>query len=169
MASINFNSLPSEKPAFGTIIPKGNYLATIKKAEMKSGQDETKPPYLNIETDIVDPVSKNEMGKFWFNLTESSANLPRYQLKRFIQALNLPITGEFELKDLTKMVVNKQLMIDITPEERKDDKPAQRSIIDINAGDMFYPVETTPAPTTDTAADVFTPPEGEEPARTSRY
>ena len=139
--SINFNSLPTEKPARGSVIPTGQYCATIVKAEMKQGKDETKPPYLNMEMDIVDPSSGSGMGKLWAILTESDSPLPRYQLSRLITALGLPITGDFELKDLTKMIVNKKLMVDITPEETKDGKEPQRSIIDINAGQIFYPYE----------------------------
>ena len=161
MGVINFDTLPSEKAPMGNVYPKGRYLATIKKAEMKEPKDNTanKPMYLSIEMDLIDPDSNTRMGKFWMNLTESEKNLPRYQLKRFITALKLPIQGEFTLKDLTKMVVNKQLMVDVTPEERTDGKPPQRSVLDINAGDIFYPV-TEPEETLD-VNNVFFPPEQE--------
>jgi hypothetical protein len=139
--AINFNALPTEKPAMGTIIPKGQYLGTIAKSEMKQGQDKDKPPYLSVEMDIVDEASNTSMGKLWAILTESEQPLPRYQLQRFIKALNLPITGEFELKDLTKMINGKSLIVDIVPEERTDGKEAQRSIVDVKSGDIFYPVQ----------------------------
>jgi hypothetical protein len=139
--SINYNTLPTEKPAMGNLIPTGHYAATIVKAEMKQGKDETKPPYLNMEMDIVDPSSGSGMGKLWAILTESDAPLPRYQLSRLITALGLPIKGEFELKDLTKMIVNKKLMVDITPEETKDGKEPQRSIVDVKSAQIFYPYE----------------------------
>ena len=138
--SINFNSLPTEKPAQGTVIPTGQYIGTIKKAEMKQPKDAERPPYLNLEIDIVDEASATEMGKLWAILSESEHPLPRYQLSRFIQALNLPITGEFELKDLTKMVVGKQLKLDVTPEERNDGKEPQKSIVDVSA-EIFYPLD----------------------------
>lgn len=140
--AINYNSLPTEKPAQGTVIPTGQYIGTIKKAEMKQPKDETRPPYLNLEIDIMDEASATEMGKIWAILSESEHPLPRYQLSRFIKALELPITGEFELKDLTKMVVGKQLKIDITPEDRDDGKAPQRSIVDVSA-DIFYPLNET--------------------------
>ena len=140
--AINFNSLPTEKPAMGTIIPKGQYLGTIAKSEMKQGQDASKPPYLSVEMDIVDEASNTSMGKIWTILTESEHPLPRYQLQRFIKALNLPITGDFELKDLTKMINGKSLIVDIIPEERTDGKEAQRSIVDVASGDIFYPTQT---------------------------
>lgn len=132
--AINMNSLPTEKPSMSAVIPKGCYIAKIVKAEMKTPKS-GKADYFSAECDITDPVSNTGMGKFWINLFESDANLPRYQLARFIRALGLNIVGEFELKDLTKMVNNKSLMVDICP-----DKDNERSIVDISA-DCFYPVE----------------------------
>lgn len=137
--AINFNSLPTTKPGQSAVFPKGQYIATIKKAEMKQPKDETKPMYYTAECDITDPISKTMMGKFWINLFESEAVLPMFQLGRFIKALNLPITGEFELKDLTKITVGKQLLVDICPENRTDGKPPQRSQVDVSA-ECFYPI-----------------------------
>lgn len=140
MGMISMNSLPTEKPSMGSVIPQGQYIATIRKAEMKQPKDETRPMYFSAECDTTDPVSGAKMGKFWINLYESEAPLARYQLSRFIQALALPIQGEFELKDLTKMVSGKALKVDIQPEERNDNKPPQKSVVDISA-QCFYPLQ----------------------------
>ena len=137
MGMINMNSLPTEKPAIGNVIPKGQYIAKIKKAEMRQPKDENKPMYFSAECDITDAESGMEMGKFWINLFESEAPLARYQLSRFIKALNLPIQGEFELKDLTKMVNGKALKVDIMPEDKPE---PQRSVVDITA-ESFYPLQ----------------------------
>lgn len=156
--AINFNALPQEKPATSFIIPKGQYLGTIKKAEMKQPKDASKPEYLNLEIECVDPTTSTPAGKLWVILTESEAALARYQLARLIKALNLPITGEFELKDLTKIIVNKELMVDVTPEDRKDGKPPQRSVLDVNAGEIFYPTNVMPSTTpVDTLPEIETP------------
>ena len=156
--AINMNSLPTEKPSMSSVIPKGCYIAKIVKAEMKTPRS-GKADYFSAECDITDPVSNTGMGKFWINLFESDASLPRYQLARFIRALNLNIQGEFELKDLTKMVNNKKLMVDICP-----DKDNERSIVDITA-DCFYPIEskTEIDRTTDEINDVFMNPVSAEP------
>lgn len=165
--AINMNSLPTEKPSMSSVIPKGCYIAKIVKAEMKTPRS-GKADYFSAECDITDPVSNTGMGKFWINLFESDANLPRYQLARFIRALNLNIQGEFELKDLTKMVNNKSLMVDICP-----DKDNERSIVDISA-DCFYPLE--PKAEIDQVAaeinDVFTAPISQAepvPSRAASY
>lgn len=158
--AINFNALPTEKPATSFIIPKGRYKGTIKKAEMKQPKDASKAEYLSVEIDCGDMTTGTSAGKLWVIFTESEAALPRYQLSRFITALNLPITGEFELKDLTKMVVNKELLLDVIPEEPKDGKAPQRSILDVNAGEIFYPVATAPMysrPAEPTIAEMDTP------------
>ena len=152
MGTINMNSLPTEKPSMSSIIPKGRYLAKIKKADMKQPKDDTKPMYFTAECDITDPVSGTNMGKFWINLFESEAALTRYQLSRFIKALALPIQGEFELKDLTKMVSGKELLVDIMPEDKPE---PQRSVVDI-AAECFYPVTTTVNPTLQAAEEVLT-------------
>lgn len=135
--AINMNTLPTEKPGNFSVIPKGSYIAKIVKAEMKKPKDETgtKPMYFTAEADITDPASNASLGKFWINLYESNAPLCLFQISRFVKALNLPITGEFELRDLTKMVIGKSLVVDICP-----DKEGKKSVIDIDA-DIFYPIE----------------------------
>ena len=143
--SINMNALPTQKPAMGNLIPKGQYICKIVKAEMKQGRDQNKPPYFSAECNVTDPISSSNMGKFWINLYDSEAPLVMFQIGRFIRALHLNIQGEFELKDLTKMVVNKSLLVDITPEEKKDGSEPTRSVVDISA-DCFYPVDDYEAP-----------------------
>ena len=144
--SINMNSLPdpTQKPANGTIIPKGMYMAKIVKAEMKTPRS-GKADYFSAECNITDPTSGASMGKFWINLYESEAPLVRYQLSRFIFATGLRISGEFELKDLTKMVIGRELMVDICPEDRKDGSAPQRSVVDVSA-ECFYPISMSTMP-----------------------
>ncbi len=136
--AINFNELPTEKPAMGTVVPAGQYLATIADATMKTGNDETKPPYLSVQLDLTDEASATPVGKIWAIFTESEKPLPRYQLSRLIKALSLPITGSFELKDLTKMIKGKKMLVDVVPEKRTDGKAPERSVVDISA-EMYYP------------------------------
>ena len=136
---INFNELPNTKPAGFTTIEKGRYLGTIEKAEMKQGKDASKPPYLNITWNL----SKNgkPMGKFFDLITEpGDSDIPRYKLKRFIQALELPITGAFTLADLAKMVPGKSAYIDITIDEKSE--PA-RNQVDVFTGEIYYSVNDT--------------------------
>lgn len=154
MGMINFNSLPTENTSQYAVIPKGSYIAKIVKSEMKTPSQERgpRPDYLNVECDITDPASNSGMGKFWIRLFESEANLPRFQLRKFIEALNLRITGEFELKDLTKMINGKSLIVDICP-----DKEGKQSVVDISA-DCFYPLTNTREAVDEEINAVFTAP-----------
>lgn len=172
--AINMNSLPTEKGSTFAIIPKGSYIAKIVKAEMRTPKSGGKD-YFSAECDITDPASNTDMGKFWINLFESEANLPRYQIRRFIEALRLNIQGEFELKDLTKMVNNKSLKIDICPEDAPEPK---RSVVDISA-ECFYPIDGVTIDNTAAqeelaaeVADVFQAPVGETetvPTKAANY
>ena len=133
---INFNELPNSKPAGFSTIPKGRYLGTIEKAEMRQGKDTSKPPYLSIQWGLV--KDGKPMGKFFDLITEpGDAEIPRYKLKRFIQALELPITNSFTLADLAKMVPNKSAYIDITVDEKSE--PA-RNQVDVFTGEIYYSV-----------------------------
>ena len=153
---INFNELPNSKPAGFSIIEKGRYLGTIEKAEMKQGKDVSKPPYLNITWNLT--KDGKPMGKFFDLITEpGDSDIPRYKLKRFITALELPITGAFTLADLSKMVPGKSAYIDITVDEKSE--PA-RNQVDVFTGEIYYSVndigvdETTDEIAANDAADV---------------
>ena len=147
---INFNELPNTKPAGFSTIEKGRYLGTIEKAEMKQGKDPSKPPYLNITWNLT--KDGKPMGKFFDLITEpGDSDIPRYKLKRFIQALELPITGAFTLADLSKMVPGKSAYIDITVDEKSE--PA-RNQVDVFTGEIYYSVnELTGVETNDTSVD----------------
>ena len=166
--AINFNNLPTEKASQFTVIPKGCYVAKIVKSEMKTPKSGN-ADYFSAECDITDPASGNPMGKFWINLFDSQANLCLYQIRRFIEAIGLKIEGEFELKDLTKMVNGKSLAIDICPDEK-----GERSIVDISAG-CFYPLGSSEREKVDEEiADTFnkpiaTPEAEPVPQRASSY
>lgn len=135
--AINFDSLP-DSAGSGVLIPKGTYYAVIEKAEMReSKKDPSKPPYLSLQYAIKNAAGKS-FGKLFDIITESEANLSRYKLKRFIQALGLNITGSFELKDLTKVCVGKTILVDIKTEQQEG--YPERSVIDGTSGKVFYPV-----------------------------
>lgn len=154
--AINYNSLPSEKSSQFAVIPKGNYIAKIVKSEMKTPKT-GKKDYFSAECDVTDPATNQSMGKFWINLYDSESNLPLFQIKRFIDAIGLKISGEFDLKDLTKMVNGKSLLVDICPDDE-----GKRSVVDVSA-DCFYPLELNPsrAEVDSEITDVFTAPMAE--------
>ena len=130
--SLNFNELPTEKP--NTTISGGRYKATVASAEMRHAKDTSKPDYLNLRLDIFDKKN-NKLGSVFDIITESEASLARYKLGRFLHALNLTLTN-FELSDLTKLVVGKSFEVDLKVEENEGYAP--RTVVDALSNEIYY-------------------------------
>jgi hypothetical protein len=129
---ICFDSLPSERP--NPTKEVGFYMATISNAEMKVPKNQGKP-YLCLTYDLVDKAGKSA-GKLWDNFVDVEKELPRYKLQRLVNAVCPKLTGEFELKDLTKLVVGKKLVDDIGIDE-KSDQP--RNQVEVFKHEIYYP------------------------------
>lgn len=136
--AIQFDQLPQEKPG-GSLIEKGHYKATIKKAEMKAKKDDaTKPPYLALVLTIHDNETGKAIGTVYDNITESDNDYVRFKLKRFIESLGIPLVGSIELKDLVKIANGKSIMVDIAVDEKAE---PPKSVIDIFSAEIYYPLE----------------------------
>ena len=127
--AINFDSLPTSKPV-GSLLPSGFAKATIAKAEMKAPKNPGKD-YLNLTLDCV--CANGTTGKLWDILVDSDKSLAQYKLMRFITALKLNLVGDFELKDLCKIIVGKQLVVDIGVDEIGD-RP--RNVVEVFKHDL---------------------------------
>ena len=143
--AINFNDLPQEKPASQyALIPGGKYRCIIENAEMKTPKDETKPEYLNLQLEIFDDTGAS-LGKIWDIITESANEHVRYKISRLIKVFNIPFTNNFELKDLTKVLKGKEMMVDLKVDDSQD---TDKTVVDIFSADIYYPVgeekESTP-------------------------
>lgn len=131
---INFDALPKHCP-MGTL-KAGTYVATIEKAEMKQGKDPMKPPYLNL-TYAMETSDGKGCGKHFdiiSDVTENSHQIIKYKVRRFVEALELPLI-QFELKDLTKVVVGKKLIVDIMMDKNDPPRP-QVNVF----GAAYYPI-----------------------------
>lgn len=138
MSTITFDALPTNKSSNN--IEKGTYYATIEVAEMRQPKDPQKPLYLNMLLALKDSTGK-PVGKIYDILTESDANLIRYKLARFIKALKLEKTlTNFELSDLCKIIKDKELIVDVTP-EIKDREETGRTVVDVFTNEIYYPIE----------------------------
>jgi hypothetical protein len=131
---INFNELPDN--AGGQDPESGTYYIKIESAEMKQPKEMTKPQYLAMRYTLSDRNGK-KAGTIFDNLFESNHEAPKFKLKRFILALELPIEGEqsFELADLAKIVVGKELIGKV---EKDDSKSSYKSQIAIFEDKVFY-------------------------------
>jgi hypothetical protein len=159
---INFNELPNSAPNNFPLVAIGRYYATIDLAEMKQGKDTTKPPYLNLRYSLTTGEGETA-GKLYDMLFATDHEIVRYKLKRFIEALELPITGDFHLEDLTKVVINKKLIVDVT-HDTKGEKP--KAVVDVFKGAIFYPMneagELFENVTTTTTTDVVNATDAED-------
>lgn len=131
--AINFNELPSTKPQ--NTVPAGYYMATIVKAEMKTSKN-TNSNYLSLQYDLND--GKGTTGKLFDMLMESDKEFLRYKLQRFLTALQLNLTGSFELKDLCKLVNGKKLIVDVEIEDK--DQYGKRNVINSFDHEIYYSI-----------------------------
>ena len=132
--AINFDSLPSDKPF--SVPEPGTYFATIESAEMKQGRDLTKPPYLNLKYKLKRADGKSA-GTMFDLIAESEHSLMQYKLKRFLIAIGVSFEGEFELKDLAKLCVGKEIIVDTKVEEGTDGKQ-DRAVVDLFTNEIYY-------------------------------
>lgn len=138
--AINFNSLPQEQPSAFAVVAKGLYKAKIAKAEMKQGKDPNKPPYLNLQLDILDEADQ-KVTTIWEILTESSEGLMGYKILRVTRAAGLELSGSVELEDIGKMLQERMIQVFITQEKWQD---KDRNVVDINQTGIYLKVDEDP-------------------------
>lgn len=136
---ISFNSLPT-RPVKQNIV-EGFYYAKIENAEMKQPQDPTKPEYLNMIYSISN-AQHQAAGRIYDRITESDNQYQQYKLRRFIDALGLAdalkTTDSFELKDLCKIIKNKELIVELVQEkDRQTKEPTGQTVVNV-FGDYIY-------------------------------
>lgn len=131
--AINYDSLPSSKPQ--STLPAGYYMATIVKAEMKRSAN-TGAEYLSLQYDLNN--GKGQTGKLFDLQMESEKEFLRYKLQRFLTALNLNLTGSFELKDLCKLVNGKKLVVDVGVEE--NEQYGKRNTVNSFEHEIYYTI-----------------------------
>lgn len=131
--AINFNALPQEQPSAFVVVPTGLYATKITKADMKQGKDTTKPPYLNVQLDILNEVGE-KLTTMWETFTESSEGLMGYKIRRICEAVDLQLSGEVELQDIGKMLVDKELRVFVTIDTWEN---KERNVVDIKQDGIF--------------------------------
>ena len=131
--AIIYDALPSSKPQ--NVLPSGYYMATIVKAEMKRSTN-TGADYLSLQYDLNNGAGVT--GKLFDLQMESEKEFLRYKLQRFLTALNLNLTGTFELKDLCKLVNGKKLIVDVSVEENA--QYGKRNTVNSFEHEIYYNV-----------------------------
>lgn len=142
--AINFKKLPSDTPY--SIPPAGYYLATISKAEMRTPTDPSKSDYLSLTMALYNAKGE-KAGTLFDGQYESDAAAIQYKLQRFITALKLTTLEVFELKDLIKLVVGQQIVVEVenVTDNRDKDLPAEnrriRAQVRLFGSDIYWPPE----------------------------
>lgn len=142
--AINYDALPSTKPQ--NVLPAGYYMATIVKAEMKRSTN-TGSDYLSLQYDLNNGAGVT--GKLFDLQMESEKEFLRYKLQRFLTALNLNLSGTFELKDLCKLVNGKKFIVDVTVEDNA--QYGKRNTINSFEHEIYYPINEWASLTSSTA------------------
>lgn len=141
--AIVFKQLPNEKPINDTAktVTPGRYLALIKKAEMREGNN---GEYLNLLLELQDD-SKKQIGTVYDILKESQHQLQQYKLRRILIATgvyDIIKDATLELKDLPKLIQNKYIEVDVRIEPEKNGFPA-KPVVDAYKDEIYYPVSST--------------------------
>lgn len=158
--AINFDSLPGDKP-FSVPTP-GTYYATIEAADMKQGKDASKPPYLNLKYKLKTPEGKSA-GILFDIIAESEHSLMQYKLKRFLIALGVTFEGEFELKDIAKLCVGKEIILDTKIEEGTDGRQS-RAVVDLFTNEIYYNISEASELFGETSSDIINASDAEDAA-----
>lgn len=138
---INFDALAKEPPKTNYVIPKGQYFGHIESAEMKTSK--TGSEYLNVLWSLK-KADGTSAGKLYDNFSESDNAYVQSKLFTFMQTLNINLGKTFELKDLSKVIVGRNCMVNISVDERDPENPKSQ----VNIFDKPYaPMEAMPAPT----------------------
>jgi hypothetical protein len=131
---INFDSLPQENPFS---LPQADiYMAKIIEAAMKQKKDGS-GEYLNIKLQLTDAAGKSQ-GSIFDILSESDSSVIQYKLGRFIRACGLPLTGSMELKDLAKLIINRDIAVDIKIDQDKTGKYGDKAVVDLFTREAYY-------------------------------
>ena len=137
--AIQFDTLPKESPF---ALPKPDvYKAVVVEAEMrkpKTKKDDgtEKPPYLNLKLQLTDHAGK-KCGAIYDILSESESSVVLYKISRFLLACNIPLVGEMELADIAKIVLNKEIAVDVCHDTKSNPPKAQ---VDIFTREAYYPI-----------------------------
>lgn len=109
--ALNFDNIPKEKPSNNTPVEDGRYLAKIIKAEMRVGK-ESGNEYLAVSFKIQQGGFVNE------NFFDSDKPFNNYKIGRLLNACGVKLEGDFTLNDIRKVIVNKDVLIDATSNDR---------------------------------------------------
>lgn len=102
--ALNFDSLPKERPNNNSTVEAGKHKATVFKAEMK--ESKAGNPYLNVSF-------RTEQGFVNEGYMDIDKPFVLWKLGQLLKACKVKLAGEGTLKDVSKVIVGKEVMIDV--------------------------------------------------------
>ena len=154
--ALNFNDLPASRPAGGSsndiLFEAGKYPGIVKGATITTGPS---GEYLVVRSTLLNPQGQETtiFDKLFYN---NDKPLPRYKVAQFLRAINVMPQGDFEMKDLVKVLPGRKFIAAIKVEQNPGYSP--RNEVDVFDDDIFYPIgEATtaaPAPSVPSASPV---------------
>ena len=141
--ALNFDNLPKSNPNgegnSSNVLEKGIYPAVAQHAEMRvSGKGLN---YLVVQL----AVSSNKGQTMVFdNFFDMDKPLPRFKLAQFLRAVGTIPSGNFELKDLVKVINNRPLSVALKIE--KSDGYPDKNVVDAFDPEIYYAANQAAAP-----------------------
>ena len=134
--ALNFDNLPKSNPSgegnSSNVLEKGIYPAVAKRAEMRvSGKGLN---YLVVQLAVT-----NERGQtttVFDNFFDTDKPLPRFKLAQFLRAVGVIPSGNFELKDLVKVINNRPLSVALKIE--KSAGYPDKNVVDAFDAEIYY-------------------------------
>ena len=152
--ALNFNDLPKDRPNGDTtsagVFEKGIYPGIAKRAELRTSAGSGNS-YLVVQIAVT-----NERGQtttVFDNFFDTDKPLPRFKLAQFLRAVGVIPSGNFELKDLVKVINNRPLSVALKIE--KSDGYPDKNVVDAFDTEIYYVARgnTPTAPTAVTNND----------------
>lgn len=137
---INFDRIPQNNPFVAPAI--GFYRARVEKAVYTVAKTAGAKNYLALTYALLNAQMK-KIGTVYDKLYESDSPTMLYKIGRFANALGLSLSGVVELKDLAKIVVNKEFVVEITHEadnRAPEDRSKDRAVPRIFGSEIFWPM-----------------------------
>lgn len=135
--ALNFNDLPKDRPNGDTtsagVFEKGIYPGIAKRAEMRTSAGSGNS-YLVVQIAVT-----NEHGQtttVFDNFFDTDKPLPRFKLAQFLRAVGVIPSGNFELKDLVKVINNRPLSVALKIE--KSAGYPDKNVVDAFDAEIYY-------------------------------
>lgn len=148
--ALNFDNLPKANPNgesnSSNVLEKGIYPAVAKRAEMRvSGKGIN---YLVVQLAVSSDKGQTMVFDNFFDMDKP---LPRFKLAQFLRAIGTIPSGNFELKDLVKVINNRPLSIALKIE--KSDGYPDKNVVDAFDPEIYYAANQAAAPAAAHPAD----------------